>query len=298
MASSSSAKGEEACLCVFDIDRTLTTRQRREDQCPGSRRVEGVYDDAYSGGTLVLSALGAAGFGGTFCGTCFLGVCSAGDAGGDGSSMRRVLVDDVLVSGPQRRLAELTSQARTWSHGGRVTSPLVVGQPDKTKQHAVADILAWYGGQGIRIPAAKVHFFGDRTENIGPFLGTSFNAREISCGSRDASRRRRGKIGYCGATPGEVVSEPGVKTCSEAGHAPSPGSNPVPSPGPQYLDSSPGHDGGPGPLQACQGDCDGDGDCAGSLRCFQRSGYESVPGCGGYGIWGFDYCYDPSSWMR
>eukprot|EP01047_Picozoa_sp_COSAG01_P018408 COSAG01_NODE_996_length_12232_cov_4.146707_1_plen_415_part_00 len=29
----------------------------------------------------------------------------------------------------------------------------------------------------------------------------------------------------------------------------------------------------------CQGDCDHDGDCQGSLRCFQRDGMQSVPGC-------------------
>ena len=29
----------------------------------------------------------------------------------------------------------------------------------------------------------------------------------------------------------------------------------------------------------CVGDCDADSDCAGSLRCAQRSGGEDVPGC-------------------
>ena len=42
----------------------------------------------------------------------------------------------------------------------------------------------------------------------------------------------------------------------------------------------------------CQGDCDRDSDCFGYLRCFQRSGFTSVPGCDGTGISGNDYCYD------
>ena len=40
-------------------------------------------------------------------------------------------------------------------------------------------------------------------------------------------------------------------------------------------------------LQACGecfGDCDTDNDCAGDLRCYQRFGFEAVPGCTGPGI--------------
>lgn len=43
-------------------------------------------------------------------------------------------------------------------------------------------------------------------------------------------------------------------------------------------------------LGECQGDCDSDSDCRGSLVCFKRSGYESVPGCSGSGNSGTDYC--------
>ena len=48
------------------------------------------------------------------------------------------------------------------------------------------------------------------------------------------------------------------------------------------------------PLQACQGDCDSDSDCAGSLKCFQRDDTEEVPGCIGKGQKKSDYCYDDS----
>jgi len=44
------------------------------------------------------------------------------------------------------------------------------------------------------------------------------------------------------------------------------------------------------PLGACQGDCDDDSECAGSLVCFQRNDFEDVPGCVGDGVSGFDYC--------
>lgn len=48
-------------------------------------------------------------------------------------------------------------------------------------------------------------------------------------------------------------------------------------------------------LTLCEGDCDHSGECAGSLRCFQRGGTERVPGCKGTGTAGMDYCYDPNS---
>jgi V8-like Glu-specific endopeptidase len=49
------------------------------------------------------------------------------------------------------------------------------------------------------------------------------------------------------------------------------------------------------PLSACDGDCDGDGECAVGLLCFQRDGSEAVPGCDGAGGSAQDYCYDPNN---
>jgi len=44
----------------------------------------------------------------------------------------------------------------------------------------------------------------------------------------------------------------------------------------------------------CEGDCASDDDCAGELRCFQRTGFTPVPGCSGDGEESIDYCYDPT----
>ena len=53
------------------------------------------------------------------------------------------------------------------------------------------------------------------------------------------------------------------------------------------------------PCGLCNGDCDKDGDCAGTLKCFQRStSSEQVPGCntGGAGdVATHDYCYGTAS---
>ena len=48
------------------------------------------------------------------------------------------------------------------------------------------------------------------------------------------------------------------------------------------------------PCGLCQGDCDNDDDCEGGLKCLQRGGFESVPGCSGLGRRGYDYCYPAS----
>ena len=44
----------------------------------------------------------------------------------------------------------------------------------------------------------------------------------------------------------------------------------------------------------CEGDCDQDEDCDKSLVCYKRFGLETVPGCGGQGEFGRDYCFDPA----
>lgn len=44
------------------------------------------------------------------------------------------------------------------------------------------------------------------------------------------------------------------------------------------------------PLRRCEADCDGDGECAPGLVCYQRDGDEPVPGCDGTPRSGWDYC--------
>ena len=45
-------------------------------------------------------------------------------------------------------------------------------------------------------------------------------------------------------------------------------------------------------LGKCEGDCDA-GQCLPGLKCFERNGYEKIPGCSGSGKPGWDYCYEP-----
>ena len=54
------------------------------------------------------------------------------------------------------------------------------------------------------------------------------------------------------------------------------------------------HGCGAGKCDVCMGDCDTDADCKSGLSCFQRGGFETVPGCLGAGAYTYDYCYAPS----
>ena len=56
-----------------------------------------------------------------------------------------------------------------------------------------------------------------------------------------------------------------------------------------------GNDGKATNLKACIGECDSDKQCAEGLKCFQRDGYESIPGCAGRGKKAWDYCYSPEA---
>lgn len=209
--------GGQACLCIFDIDRTLTGKQGSAGAaCPRNRAVPGVWDSAYGGGTLTLSALASEGISSTFCGSCYLGVISAGFASGHNSAQRRHFEQHVLRTVPHDKLVQRNPNIMTWSTAARINSPFVLGQHDFTKQNAVPRILDIYRNNGIQINRNRVHFFGDRGGNIGFFRSANVNAREVSCKSRDF--RINNAVGYCGALPEEIVQTPGVAECPRQQH--------------------------------------------------------------------------------
>jgi hypothetical protein len=64
----------------------------------------------------------------------------------------------------------------------------------------------------------------------------------------------------------------------------------------ERLDLAGDNGNGPFPLGNCEGDCESDSDCESGLKCFQRGGSESIPGCSGdrRSYRGRDFCYRPS----
>jgi len=193
------------CLCIFDVDRTLTGRQGETAKCPGNYVQSDVQDPAYDGGVLTLSHL-TQGVAKTFCNSCYLGVISAGTAGGDDSAERGVLHDRLEAGTTKRPLT------KGWNPAGcTVTSPLVTSCTDGQKQTAVPGIIEWYKTHnGAQIADSDVHFFDDRSSNVIPFQGLGYNARQISCRTRD------GEIGLCGAELHEIVATAGVQLCPKA----------------------------------------------------------------------------------
>lgn len=229
------AQTESSCLCVFDIDRTLTGRQSDTEQCPENIELD-LYDEGYGGGNATLSELAAQGINSTFCNDCLLGICSAGHGSGPNSSWNAYVMDNIVRGNRHDAFLADHPESKVWSFGEDVRSPYVLNQRNKIKHIAVELIRQWYGAadRSICIPRSSVFFFGDHTENILPFAEVGHNSREISCGSRDRhvywndtgndsdngtgddSDNGTGNgtgIGYCGATPQEVVNETGNILC-------------------------------------------------------------------------------------
>lgn len=188
--------GPAACLCLFDVDRTLTGKQKTSQQCPGNVVKQGVYDTAFGGGILTLSALGQ-GVKQTFCGGCHRGIVSAGTAGGP--KEKAVLA---------QQLAESPNEPAVWSGPYDVRSQYVVGCPNPKKAMCAKGIVKWLGEtKDVWIAPEEVYFFDDLTGNTASFAAEGFNARQVSCQSRE------GAIGKCGAQPWEVVKAKGIKNC-------------------------------------------------------------------------------------
>eukprot|EP00931_Biecheleriopsis_adriatica_P028705 TRINITY_DN1710_c0_g1_i2.p1 TRINITY_DN1710_c0_g1~~TRINITY_DN1710_c0_g1_i2.p1 ORF type:complete len:607 (-),score=106.14 TRINITY_DN1710_c0_g1_i2:208-2028(-) len=199
------------CLCVFDVDRTLTGYQDLLSECPSNKLVPGVEDYAYlydtpqMYGNLTLSLL-LQNLSSTFCSKCYVGIASAGGASLDGE--KAVLLEHLRAGVTAEAAAVLPE---TWSTDTSSVSqgppPFVVFCPEGTKQHCTATIVDWYQAKNVSIASEDVYVFDDKENNILAFNGSGFNAQQVSCGSRNGTR------GLCGARPGELQQRRGVYVC-------------------------------------------------------------------------------------
>eukprot|EP00928_Gymnodinium_smaydae_P007487 TRINITY_DN12694_c0_g1_i2.p1 TRINITY_DN12694_c0_g1~~TRINITY_DN12694_c0_g1_i2.p1 ORF type:complete len:311 (+),score=45.53 TRINITY_DN12694_c0_g1_i2:71-1003(+) len=121
-----------ACLCVFDIDRTLTGKQQQTKMCPGNKVMWGVNDWAYTNHAMSLTLSDAVQhLNQTFCAKCYIGIVSAGTASGSHSEERSILLDLLKNDLPWSK-----PWADPWNPGSckDITAPLVTGCPDGHKQ--------------------------------------------------------------------------------------------------------------------------------------------------------------------
>ena len=186
------------CLCMFDLDRTLTGKQGSH-HCPSNQVEHGIYDKAYGGGTLSLSAA-AVNLGKTACSACYVGIVAHGDGSGAGSKERN------LVS----RMLDFNGKllSTEWSYPDDVTSTLVVKADRHHKADVVNAVLSWMNQErGVVVSPYDVYVFDDRPEDLDEFRGGSINAKEVSCATRDGGK------GLCGATVDEITLTQGVHTC-------------------------------------------------------------------------------------
>ena len=133
--------------------------------------------------------------------SCYLGIVSHGIASGDGSAERSYLIDNVLISQPFKDLAASNSQVKVWSlPTGRWFLPLCLhGLMDWSRMQSAGSL---HGMPSL----ASISLLRKSTSSVIT-LGTfhlsgkaqGYNAREISCQSRDYSVGN-GIIGLCGAT--------------------------------------------------------------------------------------------------
>ena len=141
------------CLCIFDIDRTLTAsqaaaRKGSHNQCPAAHSFDHPYikDTAYGGGgPLAFSEVGQH-IENSFCKECWLGIISTGDAAGEGSSMRRELYKALTHAG-LKGLGPTKGDKSDWGGPWNVETsprPLLTSIPEGTKQDVVPHILKWY----------------------------------------------------------------------------------------------------------------------------------------------------------
>mmetsp|Transcript_48818 Transcript_48818/g.140358 ORF Transcript_48818/g.140358 Transcript_48818/m.140358 type:complete len:392 (-) Transcript_48818:170-1345(-) len=203
-----------SCLCMFDVDRTLTGRQGDTRHCRQNRVLD-LYDEAYGGGRATLSALTNAGIATTFCNECHLGITSAGYGSGPDSPWNNYILDHIMRGEVHDAFMQSVPQGRRWSYGTDVHSPFVLKQGNTIKQESVELVRQWYGRHGACIEPSEVYFFEDRTENVKPFAEKGLNSREISCGSRDRFLYGgTGMVGYCGARPEEVQRIKGNILCN------------------------------------------------------------------------------------
>lgn len=166
-----------ACLCVWDVDRTLTGEQGSSvgagAPCPDNRHMTGVVDTAYGGGTLSLSQL-SLNLHTTFCAACYMGVISSGPVSGSGSSERYTIVQKLRAVGLLGFGEGRTDPDPPWSDA-HPSSPLRVNVPEGSKQDEIVEILDWYrsGARGRRVV--------DTSEEC---LGSVFDVSEKRLGRR------------------------------------------------------------------------------------------------------------------
>mmetsp|Transcript_129011 Transcript_129011/g.248598 ORF Transcript_129011/g.248598 Transcript_129011/m.248598 type:complete len:308 (-) Transcript_129011:31-954(-) len=171
------------CLCAFDIHRTLSTKQGAVAHCPGSRQFDGAEDyswraSAKDPAALILSDAGQH-LNQTFCRDCYLAIITCGDYSEQNDAGWHAM-DVAMKSG-----SKIAAKWKLSQRGFKIQSPYVMEYCDKPE--GVRAIKDWYASQSVTILDADVYYFDDEPRYIKDFVASPYNARQVSCGSRDCN---------------------------------------------------------------------------------------------------------------
>jgi len=198
------------CLCIFDVDATLISwALDAGKKCPKDQKHH-LSDAGYD----MLRADAMVNLPDTSCIDCYVGVISAGSAGGKGSEERADLTK-YLKQGGKLPTDKWNPQNGCTNKG----SPLITDCSDKPS--AVPGILKWYkDSQAVTIANKDVYFFDDQDYNIVRFEGHPYNARQISCPTDGSSGHT--DDGKCGAEVAEITKFSGISYCCSGSPSPAP----------------------------------------------------------------------------
>lgn len=189
-------------------------------------------------------------------------------------------------------------QARAKLHSGRKDTE--DPKPSENEEGAGSAKCPWHVSGGLGCARGDMAVCADGTRSWSCNLGghgprvqcpcvLPLMCAEAVCGGGEdyCCERDCSQLGGLRPCEGEQEEEPTQEPTTPPEKIPP---TPAPLPPLKTLGLDP-----KGKLDICEGDCDNDAGCAGKLRCFQRDGYTTPPGCDGLGTEGYDYCYDPEA---
>lgn len=191
------------CLCLFDVDRTLTARQRNPagkgpaETCKDVQQKHGVRDTAFGGGDLRLSQL-SLNLGASGCARCHKGIISAGT---------------VAAKREKEILSRQLGAPHHWSTIDDIQSPMVTSCSDGLKRFCALEVLKYYARHlHVVIDPSDVYLFDDSAVNVESFAHSGMNAHQVSCATRDREVGN-GVVGLCGGRSDEVHLQKGISFC-------------------------------------------------------------------------------------
>lgn len=215
------APNANACLCVFGLQRVLTGKQDTQPKetmgdgaCPANMGTL-IFDSSNDlAGDMTISDLGQK-MASTWCGqSCYLGII----AGSMAPSMQTQMSFELSKDQGNRLMQASKDFPFRWDDDKannltKANGPFLFNVDLKNAFKSVPKITDYYKKTaGVNIADTDVFFFDDVAENINGWRNTKYNARQVSCKSRETFKNK--DVGLCGATADELNALKFKKGCN------------------------------------------------------------------------------------